>query len=226
MLELLQQSFESINSLSGNAFMLTIIFASVLFVPICAAYAITFSARAFNKRFMITLALLTVVSGVIVNVIGDSVALAIIVLAAVMLVRVKPDGKDPRLGAFLLWSVAVGICSGRGLYFEATLVTVVVFVVLVIIGGVQNSGKFMLVVKTLPSFQRTAEETVSAFFNGKAKLRMRNASADNAELIYDISKKDINKYAEERGNSITEVMLQLEGVKSVDLVSGNLDMLA
>ncbi len=225
MLEILQENFNSFSSFAVNTFILNFAFALLLCVPVCMGYKLTFSARAYNKRFLITLALTTIVAAVVVSVIADNVAIAILVLAAVFALRVKLDARDPRYPMFMVWAVAVGICCGLSLYIQAIVASIAVCIALVAIGKVRHSGKYMLVIKTLPSYQRVAEESVSAFYGNAAKLRMRNASRDSAELIYDISRKDVNKYAQLRGNSITEVMLQLEGVKSIDLVSASLDML-
>ncbi len=224
MLELITASFETVATPAGYGFVLNILCALVLGGLVCMGYRMSFSARAFSKRYMTTLLVIGAVTSGAVSVVGDSVALAVLFLAAVTLIRFKTNVKDSRLAAFMAWAVVIGICSGLGLYLEAVIIAVVVFAVVAVIGRVRNFGTYLLVVKTKPGVQRETEESVESYYRNAAKLKVKNASRESSELIYEIGKSAYSKSASSRGNSITDVLLQVEGVISVDVVSGNVDI--
>lgn len=89
-------------------------------------YARSHGSLSYSQNFVQSLVLLAMVVCVVLSVVGDSLARAFGLAAALALVRFRTPVKDARDTAFLFLSVAVGMAAGAGQLGAAGIATVAV----------------------------------------------------------------------------------------------------
>lgn len=208
----------SANTGDAIQFALNMGVALILSMFIMLLYRLTYTGTAFSKRFMVSIAMLTIVTAMIMNVISDNVALSLGLVGALSIVRFRTAVKDARDTTFIFWAVGVGICCGVSMYAQAAIGSLFVMLFLAIFGKTRADGTYLLVVRGTSATQSAAESAVTAYFSGKAKLKVRNSSTRQSDLIYEISARNVEAAASKRAISIADALLKIEGVESVDLV--------
>ena len=76
------------------------------------SYRFSHSGAVYSARFNVSLWMLTVVTTMVMCVIGNNVALSLGMVGALSIVRFRTAIKDARDTAYIFWSIAVGICCG------------------------------------------------------------------------------------------------------------------
>lgn len=218
MKQIIQETFEKLNSTGFELLLLNLAVAVALALFICLIYRLTYSGTAFSKKFMVSLSMITVVTAVIMNVISNNVALSLGLVGALSIIRFRTAVKDVRDSAFIFWCIGVGICSGVSMYVEAVIGSIAVFLLLLAMGQTQKDGKYLLVVRSGCEALDKAEASVQAYFNRSASLRVRNVTRDQGELIYEITKRSVDKAVKERGITAADTLFKIDGVISVDMV--------
>lgn len=89
-------------------------------------YARSSPLLSYSQTFVQSLALLTMVVTVVMMVVGDSLARAFGLAAALAVVRFRTPVKDARDAVFLFFGVAIGMASGSGSFLLAVLATLLI----------------------------------------------------------------------------------------------------
>ncbi len=216
MLELLNRSS---TTLSTNEIIVNFAVAFVLGLVIFISYRTAHTRVAYSARFNVSLLMLTMVTTLVMSVIGNNIALSLGMVGALSIVRFRTAVKDPRDTAYIFWSIAIGICCGVADYTVAAIGTVCIFVMLVLFGLVQDNQRYLLIIRAERVKERVIMDTVKDYYAGKARLKVNNSTVDTTEFIYEISQSAI-KRNEKKGN-IVDVLYNLGKVSNVNLVSQN-----
>ena len=198
---------------------LNFLVAAVLGGVIYISYRISHSGAAYSARFNVSLLMLTLVTTLVMNVIGNNIALSLGMVGALSIVRFRTAIKDPRDTAYIFWGIAVGICCGVTEYMMAGVGTVVIFLVLVLFGAVKSNERYLLIIRCKQGDSMEVERLVENRFSGKARLRVDNTTPESAEYIYGLSEKVLNK-AKKKGN-IPDYFYSCKVVTAVNLVCQN-----
>lgn len=198
---------------------LNFLVAVVLGAVIYLSYRISHSGAAYSARFNVSLLMLTLVTTLVMNVIGNNIALSLGMVGALSIVRFRTAIKDPRDTAYIFWGIAVGICCGVTEYMMAGVGTAVIFLVLVLFGAVKSNERYLLIIRCGQENAAEVERLVESKFAGKARLRVDNSTQENAEYIYELSEKMITK-AKKQGN-IPDYFYKSKLVTAVNLVCQN-----
>lgn len=106
------------------------VFVSVLLgFLIFISYAISHKGTIYSKKFGVTLVVLTVMTGTVMMVIGNNIALSLGMVGALSIVRFRTALKDSRDTAYVFWTIIAGICCGVGDYLVASIGSVDIFIV-------------------------------------------------------------------------------------------------
>lgn len=223
MKDLLMNNFTSnVGSLTIEDIILNFIVASVLSIIIYLSYRLTHSGAAYSGRFNVTLVMLTMVTTLVMNVIGNNIALSLGMVGALSIVRFRTAVKDTRDTAYIFWGIAIGICCGVSEYMIAGIGTFVIFLLMMLFGMVKNNDRYLLIIRAARKESEQIEKLVEMKFHGMAKLRVNNSSKDTVEYIYEISEKMIDKIKKE--GSITEYFYINAVIDSVNMVCQNDEM--
>ena len=194
--------------------------ALVLGVIIFISYRYSHSGAVYSARFNVSLVMLTIVTTLVMNVIGNNVALSLGMVGALSIIRFRTAIKDPRDATYIFWTIAVGICCGVSEYLIAAMGTGIIFLFLLVFGSVKSNDRYLLIIHGGRSAENAIETDVLRCFDGNAEMRVKNTTVESVEYIYELSKRMVVK-AQSRGSSITDILYKIEGVLAVNLVCQN-----
>lgn len=215
-LDVLEQS----GSLTANQILLNLGVATFIGVCIYVSYYISHIGTVYSKKFNVSLVMLTILTAMVMTVIGNNVALSLGMVGALSIVRFRTAIKDSRDTAYIFWTIIVGICCGVSDYFVAGIGTAIVFVVMLVFGAVKNDNRILLVVRGARNDDLKIESTIFEYYSHKANLKVKNTTAKNVEYIYEITKKVYNKQLTKK-ESITDALYKIKNVEYVNLVVQN-----
>ncbi|MBQ6886503.1 MAG: DUF4956 domain-containing protein [Lachnospiraceae bacterium] len=198
-------------------FVAAVIIGAIIFI----SYRFSHTSSVYSAKFNVSLVMLTLVTTLVMSVIGNNVALSLGMVGALSIVRFRTAVKDPRDTAYIFWCIAAGICCGIGDYIVAGLGTGVIFLVMLLLGNVRNNDRYLLIVRGQEG-TAAVESTVDSYFNGKAFFRVCNEDRSSVELIYEVSASVLAAAKKKhQDKDIKEMLFAINGVDSVNLVCQN-----
>ena len=211
--------FETNGELHLETVALNISMAAVLGFLIFVSYYITHRGTIYSKKFNASLVVLTVLTGTVMTVIGNNIALSLGMVGALSIVRFRTAIKDSRDTVYIFWAVIVGICCGVGDYMVALIGSAITFIVLLILGAIKNDNRMLIIVRGARNKQSIVTGYIFNIFKNKAILRVKNTTEDTMELIYEVSSSLLKKT--EKDISITDGIYDLGGIEYVNIVMQN-----
>ena len=215
--------FETSGGLTFQEITVNILMAAVIGLFICLSYMISHRGTIYSKKFNISLLMMTILTGTVMTVIGNNIALSLGMVGALSIVRFRTAIKDSRDTMYIFWAVIAGICCGVGDYTVAAVGSVVTFVMLLLVGAIKNENRMLLVIRGERSRQQAIQTYVFRCFDRKATLRVRNTTEDKVEIIYEISAAMLQK-AELRNGNIVDGLYEMGGMEYVNVVMQNDDI--
>lgn len=195
---------------------MTVLLGLVIFV----SYYISHRGTIYSRKFNVSLVILAVLTGTVMIVIGNNIALSLGMVGALSIVRFRTAVKDSRDTMYLFWAIIVGICCGVGSFFVAAAGSGAVFLVLLLFGAVKNDSRILLIIRGARRSESKVEALVFQRFERKARLRVKNTTPDTVELIYELSEK-ILKRAGKRNPELSDAFYALEDIEYVNFVMQN-----
>ena len=217
MKELLYQALAEQGALSIPQMLLNFSAACVLCLVLFISYGLSHSTVVYSRRFAVSLVQMTLVTTMVMCVIGNNIALSLGMVGALSIIRFRTAIKDSRDATYIFWAIGIGICCGVSDYITATVGSAFIFVVLVLFGSVRDNERILLILHTDGKNQEQLNNLIRLMFAGKAKLRVYQSTGGNAEVIYEISDRML-KRAEAKGGSVVPRLEKLEGVSSISIM--------
>lgn len=211
--------FETNGELQIDTVALHISMAAVLGFLIFVSYYITHRGTIYSKKFNASLVVLTVLTGTVMTVIGNNIALSLGMVGALSIVRFRTAIKDSRDTVYIFWTVIVGICCGVGDYMVALIGSAITFIVLLILGAIKNDNRMLIIVRGARNKQSIVTGYIFNIFKNKAILRVKNTTEDTMELIYEVSSSLLKKT--EKDINIIDALYDLGGIEYVNIVMQN-----
>lgn len=212
--------FTNPGEMTWESILLNISAAAILGFFIFISYFISHRGTIYSKKFNATLVILTVLTGTVMTVIGNNIALSLGMVGALSIVRFRTAIKDSRDTVYIFWAIIVGICCGVGDFLVASLGSAVVFVVILVLGCIKNDNRILVIVRAERGSNPMIKSVVYKLFNGKANLRVENTTEKTVELIYEITQKML-KTAEKKEPNITDCIYKIGNVEYVNIVMQN-----
>jgi hypothetical protein len=104
------QSATEIESI--NVLIFTILLAFILSTVLALVYQKTFRGLSYSRNYVQSIVLISIISAVVIQSVGDSLSRGIGIMAAMSIIRFRTNFKDPRDTLFLFASLAAGISCG------------------------------------------------------------------------------------------------------------------
>lgn len=183
----------STGALTIQDILLNFIVAAVVGAVIFLSYRISHGGAAYSARFNVSLVMLTLVTTLVMNVIGNNIALSLGMVGALSIVRFRTAIKDPRDTAYIFWCIATGICCGVSEYLIAGVGCAVIFGMMLIFGIVQNNERYLIIFRGAAGCGEKLEALVDDKFKGKARLVVQNNSEAVTEYIYEVTEAQLQK---------------------------------
>lgn len=192
------------------------IIALILSMVVFWTYKITFSGVMYNRKFNVSLVMLTLVSTMVMIVIGSDIALSLGMVGALSIVRFRTAIKDPRDTGYIFWCIGVGLCVGSGNYMVASVGSLFLFGVLAMFSfsGIGKEERYILIIRGNRDREEDIMRCVFKAFKG-SQLRAKNSVGNNMEIIYQI------KIKNNEDKNIIDDLYKIEGVSTVNIVAQN-----
>lgn len=220
MREKLFELIERQNNLTVEQIALNVGMSAVLGLLIFVSYLITHRGTIYSKKFNVSLLVLTMLTGIVMTVIGNNIALSLGMVGALSIVRFRTAIKDSRDTVYIFWTIIAGICCGVGDYSVALIGSAGVFVVLLVFGLIKNDNRMLLIIRGKRANQSTVQSKVYQIFRKKAVLRVQNTTEEDFELIYELSQNTVKKSVK-APHQISDELYQVGRVEYVNLVMQN-----
>lgn len=204
--------FTTPRDMSWEDILLNIVLAAVLGFFIFLSYAISHRGTIYSRKFNASLVILTVLTGTVMTVIGNNIALSLGMVGALSIVRFRTAIKEPMDLMFLFWSISVGIICGAGLAQVAVILSVVMTLGILILDRLPVARAPMIFVVNADNFD--AEDAVVEAVRKYAKhyrIKSRNLAENSLDLVLELR-------TDEGGKLVREVM-GLAGVTSASLLA-------
>ncbi len=212
--------FQTTGELSFESIVLNILVAAALGIFIYISYMITHKGTIYSKKFNVSLVVMTVLTGTVMTVIGNNIALSLGMVGALSIVRFRTAIKDSRDTIYIFWTVIAGICCGVGDYLVAAVGSVAAFIILLVFGLIKNDNRMLLIIRGSRSRQSAIQAHMFSVFKRKAILRVRNTDEDTVEFIYEITANQLRR-VEEKSGSLTDAIYNIGGIEYVNIVMQN-----
>ena len=192
------------STLSWEQIAANIIVSGILVFLIFISYMISHRGTIYSKKFNVSLVVLTVLTSMVMTVIGNNVALSLGMVGALSIVRFRTAIKDSRDTVYIFWTIIVGICCGVGDFIVAGIGSGFVFILFLILGAIKNNNRMLVIIRGDRTKEAQIQGVMFKFFGAKAVLRVKNSTTESIEFIYEITAKLLSQ--EEK--KITESILK------------------
>ena len=196
---------------------LILVIAFIVAMIIYLTYKHTYTGVMYNPRFNVSLVMITMVTTIVMVVIGSNISVSLGMVGALSIIRFRTAVKDPRDTAFIFWGVVSGLACGTQNYTIVLAGSIVICLVLFIFKRViASEDKYLLIVKGTDFDIKSVEKLIeknTKYFTCKGKY-VKN---DNIELIYDIKLKD------KKDDSFINGLKDNLSIDTVNLVANNTD---
>ena len=196
---------------------LILVIAFIVAMIIYLTYKNTYTGVMYNPRFNVSLVMITMVTTIVMVVIGSNISVSLGMVGALSIIRFRTAVKDPRDTAFIFWGVVSGLACGTQNY---TIVLAGSVVICLVLFGfkkvVAKEDKYLLIIKgsdfDIEGVEKVIEKKVK-YYVCKGKY----IKDSNIELIYDV------KLKEKKDDNLINMLKENIGIDVVNLVSNNTD---
>ncbi len=176
-------------------------------------YHTTYQGISFNKSFMFSLLLLSMVTSVIIMTVTTNLALSLGMVGALSIVRFRTAVKDPNDTVFMFWAISIGIMAGAGLVYISVITNVclgILYLVFFFLCKKTKSSSYLLVIRYKTGFGEDVETAISSL--KKVTVKSKSVSGDVIELSLEarLTKETL---------SLIETLSQMEGVINAGAIS-------
>ena len=220
MKEQLYQLINNTGDLGWQEMITNIGMSAVLGFLIFTSYYITHRGTMYSKKFNASLVILSILTGTVMTVIGNNIALSLGMVGALSIVRFRTAIKDSRDTIYIFWTVIVGICCGVGDYVVATIGSIFTFVVFLILGCIKNDNRMLLIIRASRNKQSIIQSHIFKISNRKAILRVRNTTEETVEFIFEMNANLLRKI-EIQNIDFIDSIYELGGVEYINVVMQN-----
>jgi hypothetical protein len=176
-------------------------------------YKRTYTGVMYSKNFNITLLLTSMVTAMVMMVIGTNLALSLGMVGALSIVRFRSAIKDPRDIGFIFWGISAGLAAGTGSWLISVVGSLFIAIILLIFSkSSYEDYPFLLVIKGSEINEDKLRYLLMAYVQ-KYSLRMKNNTPSSSEIIYEV------KFEEGKDIDLIKEIKNLEKISNVNIVS-------
>lgn len=208
-------------SLTWEQIAANIIVSGIIGFLIFISYMISHRGTIYSKKFNVSLVVLTVLTSMVMTVIGNNVALSLGMVGALSIVRFRTAIKDSRDTVYIFWTIIVGICCGVGDYIVAGIGSGVVFLLLLVFGAIKNNNRMLVIIRGIRTKETAIQAVMYKFFGAKANLRVKNSTEDSIEFIYEITAKMLASAERKNNVGICDEIYKIGNIDYVNTVMQN-----
>ena len=208
-------------TLSWEQIAANILVSGILGFFIFISYMISHRGTIYSKKFNVSLVVLTVLTSMVMTVIGNNVALSLGMVGALSIVRFRTAIKDSRDTVYIFWTIIVGICCGVGDFIVAGIGSAFVFILFLILGAIKNNNRMLVIIRGNRTKEAQIQAVMYQFFGAKAVLRVKNSTTESIEFIYEITAKMLTLAERKNNIGICDEIYKIGNIEYVNTVMQN-----
>lgn len=203
----------------------SVFFGIIIFI----SYRITHTGSIYSKKFNISLLTLTMLTTMVMTVIGNNIALSLGMVGALSIIRFRTSIKDSRDTVYIFWTIIIGICCGVGDFLVASVGSGAVFIVLLLFGRVRNENRVLLIIRADRVQTDNIRKILFCYFSKPPIIKAQNTTQEKVELIYEISHKQLESAqtresktaaaAQRESQSLQDKIYALGGIDYMNIVT-------
>lgn len=209
------------STLSWEQIAANILVSGILGFLIFISYMISHRGTIYSKKFNVSLVVLTVLTSMVMTVIGNNVALSLGMVGALSIVRFRTAIKDSRDTVYIFWTIIVGICCGVGDFIVAGIGSAFVFILFLIFGAIKNNNRMLVIIRGNRTKEAQIQAVMYKFFGAKAVLRVKNSTTESIEFIYEITAKLLSQAERKNNIGICDEIYKIGNIEYVNTVMQN-----
>ena len=209
------------STLSWEQIAANILVSGILGFLIFISYMISHRGTIYSKKFNVSLVVLTVLTSMVMTVIGNNVALSLGMVGALSIVRFRTAIKDSRDTVYIFWTIIVGICCGVGDFVVAGVGSAFVFILFLILGAIKNNNRMLVIIRGSRTKEAQIQAVMYKFFGAKAVLRVKNSTTESIEFIYEITVKLLSQAERKNNIGICDEIYKIGNIEYVNTVMQN-----
>lgn len=176
-------------------------------------YKKTYTGVMYSRSFNVTILLTTMVTAMVMMVIGTNLALSLGMVGALSVIRFRSAIKDPKDIGFIFWGISSGLSAGTGAYVIAVIGSIIIAMILFMVQrGALENYPYLLVVKGSDVDEVKLRNIVASRVE-KYNLRMKNHTRDGIEIIYEI------RFVDGMEDHLIKEIKQMENISVINVVS-------
>lgn len=176
-------------------------------------YKKTYTGVMYSKNFNVTLLLTSMVTAMVMMVIGTNLALSLGMVGALSIVRFRSAIKDPRDIGFLFWGIGAGLSAGTGSYLIALIGSIIIAIILFVFQkGAAEVFPYLLVIKGSDIDENNLGGIIKNSVQ-KSNLRMKNKDKLGSEIVFEI------RFKHGQDDILLKNISEMDGVSSVNIIS-------
>ncbi len=208
-------------TLSWEQIVANILVSGIFGLLIFISYMISHRGTIYSKKFNVSLVVLTVLTSMVMTVIGNNVALSLGMVGALSIVRFRTAIKDSRDTVYIFWTIIVGICCGVGDFIVAGIGSAFVFILFLILGAIKNNNRMLVIIRGNRTKEAQIQAVMYKFFGAKAVLRVKNSTTESIEFIYEITAKLLSQAERKNNIGICDEIYKIGNIEYVNTVMQN-----
>ncbi len=209
------------STLTAEQIVANILVAGILGFLIFVSYYISHRGTIYSKKFNVSLVVLTVLTSMVMTVIGNNVALSLGMVGALSIVRFRTAIKDSRDTVYIFWTIIAGICCGVGDYLVAGMGSAAVFIILLLFGAIKNNNRMLIIIRAKRTKEAVIQGVMFRFFDRKVVMRVKNSTEESVEFIYEVTAKILQKAEEKNNIGICDEIYKIGNIEYVNTVMQN-----
>ena len=190
-----------------------ILVSAVIGMFIFISYVISHKGTIYSKKFGVTLIVLTVMTGTVMTVIGNNIALSLGMVGALSIVRYRTAVKDPMDLLYLFWAITSGIAAGAGMYVLVFVAGLVMIGMLALFYSRQDKGRVYIAVIHYVG-DVVGDEITRAFGRTKFFVKSKTMRGERTEMAVEV-------FCDDKDMTFTERVRAIESVEDVTLIQYN-----
>lgn len=194
-----------------NTLLLSIGYATILSLWMMVIYKSIHNQLSFNKKFAITLVMLSIMATVLLTLIQTNPLLSLGVFGSLHICRVRTNTKDPRDIGFVFWAIAIGICGATGCYSIGVIASLILGILLPVLTHFNNHKNKLLIV--IRGSNDVLSHVIDTFNHYSCVIQSKNIFPDTFELVYELQLKPNQE------QTILSKFSNMKGINGINVLS-------
>ena len=171
-------------------------------IIIALVYRFIYKGPSYSVTYVNSMVLLSLVTSLIMLVIGNNLARAFGLVGAMSIIRFRTAVRNVQDIVFIFFSLAVGMAAGVGLHIIALMGTVFISIVAIVLVtfnfGAPRKREYLLQVSLISTAENESklESTLKKYCKKLQLVNMKNLGEDSVEIFYHVNFKNREKSSE------------------------------